>query len=249
MMPAQLVWLLVWSSLAVVQQDLERRGEKCMSLNPEEEQHYGSCENTDYWYLGRKLRYFWKALNCKDFRRTTRPVPTQAEWLLLRDTYTQIVGSASTLSKAREEGGLQFDCRVEQLGRKGRGIIAAEAVSQGQLLWSDGKTARFADGDLYREYLATVPANLACDIMSWAYIENMGDEENPNLWISVDLDETSFCNDAEEYEDANMGCIAPATHPEECLAKQWALSDIQAGDEVLCDYSEFAVLAWDAFSL
>jgi SET domain len=57
---------------------------------------------------------------------------------------------------------------------KGRGVYAAEAIRKGELVWTaTASTARFPSGALYRQFLAIVPADLACDVLQWAYVQDV----------------------------------------------------------------------------
>jgi hypothetical protein len=68
----------------------------------------------------------------------------------------------------------------------------------------------------------------------------VGDGE---LRVSVDLDEGCFCNDGGGDDEANTGCDEEAARDVEggCRENYFAMSDIQAGEELLCSYSQFAV--------
>ena len=68
----------------------------------------------------------------------------------------------------------------------------------------------------------------------------MGDGE---LRVSVDLDEGCFFNDGGGDDEANTGCDKDASRDVEggCRENYFAMSGIQAGEELLCSYSQFAV--------
>ena len=59
----------------------------------------------------------------------------------------------------------------------------------------------------------------------------------------MDLDEGCFCNDGGGDDEANTGCDEEAARDVEggCRENYFAMSDIQAGEELLCSYSQFAV--------
>jgi hypothetical protein len=108
---------------------------------------------------------------------------------------------------------------------KGRGVYAAERIRRGELVWtSTSATARFPSGALYRQFLAIIPSDLACDVLQWAYVQDVApfrddddddqtttakqdssDPQSPTLRVSVDLDEGSYMN-GEDY-DPNVGCL------------------------------------------
>ena len=82
-----------------------------------------------------------------------------------------------------------------------------------------------------------------------AYVQDVGDGE---LRISVDLDEGCFCNDGGGDDEANTGCDKDASRDVEggCRENYFAMSGIQAGEELLCSYSQFVVGdGWKGFGL
>merc|ERR1711957_683039 len=38
-------------------------------------------------------------------------------------------------------------------------------------------SARFKDGSSYKEFLFTIPVDLACDVMQWAYVQSFGKDD------------------------------------------------------------------------
>ena len=101
-------------------------------------------------------------------------------------------------------------------------------------------TARFRLGDDYRQFLNSIEPHLACDVIQWAFIEDRGmKSKRDDLFISVDLDAGSYCNDGQS--NANMGNTRMKTQGEEYHVTMSALRDIKEGEEFLCDYSDFAV--------
>ena len=82
-----------------------------------------------------------------------------------------------------------------------------------------------------------------------AYVQDIGGGETR---IFVDLDDSSFCNTEDEDNDANMGCDKAAAKNVKggCIYNDFALRDIKAGEEILCNYGEFALPGgWQHFGL
>lgn len=82
-----------------------------------------------------------------------------------------------------------------------------------------------------------------------AYVQDIGDG---NLRVTVALDNSSFCNNEDEDNDANMGCDEAAAKNVEggCIDNDFALKDIKAGEEIICDYGDFVVPGgWEHFGL
>mmetsp|Transcript_8157 Transcript_8157/g.12336 ORF Transcript_8157/g.12336 Transcript_8157/m.12336 type:complete len:104 (-) Transcript_8157:131-442(-) len=96
--------------------------------------------------------------------------------------------------------------------------------------------------------------DFACDVMQWAYVQDVSDsEEYEELRISVDLDEGCFCNNGEgSDEPGSVGCDEDeaVNFDGGCTSNYFALRDIEAGEELICNYGEFVVLhGWREFGL
>lgn len=198
----------------------------------------------------------WYILECKDlFSAGPRPIYPLATWQAARNRYEALVGTAasSLVHDPEKTNGFQVPIFAQQKKYKGRGIVCSSDIPEGTLIWSADKSARFQDANDYRKFLLTSERGFACDVMQWAYVQDLGSSsEERKLHITVDLDEGSFCNDGFATK-ANMGC-----HPEAskkypgggCKTNYFALRDIQAGEELLCEYSSFAIpYGWDEFGL
>jgi hypothetical protein len=136
-------------------------------------------------------------------------------------------------------------------------------------------TARFSSGSAYREFLSLLPPDLACDVLQWAYVQELTTDDHasndpdsvkrsPNealpaqhagkaLRVSVDLDEGSYMNG--EDDDPNVGCLANdrerlSGEGLSCQHHFFALRDIHEGQELLCSYGTFAKSdGWSEFGL
>lgn len=181
----------------------------------------------------------------------------------MREAYISVVGHEhSSLSTDRTTDGFHVRVQARQADHKGRGIFAMEPIKKGQKVWSTSMTARFTSGNDYRAFLAEIPADLACDVIQWAYVQSLPsiDEDTERAFISVDLDEGSFVNscgdeggsDDDEDTEANLGCHQEAAQHEEggCKLNYFATRDIEVGEEILLDYSDFAIShGWEWFGL
>ncbi len=111
----------------------------------------------------------------------------------MRDAYRRIVGPEhSSILPTNEKNGLHVPYKVDYVNdEKGRGVFATAPIKKGTLVWSSHKrqSARFFDGDSYRQFVATVPVDLACDIMQFSYVQDFGPPHSPELAICTDLDE------------------------------------------------------------
>jgi hypothetical protein len=143
---------------------------------------------------------------------------------------------------------------------RGRGVFALEPISAGKIVWKARETtARFYSGDDFRRFLAAVPEEFMCDVLDFAYVQDIGQarytpsatpvdrasvHETRVLAISVDLEDGAFVN-ANWYEDENVRFVKDSGH-----GHFVATRDIEPGEEILCAYEEFAYYdGWDIFGL
>ena len=86
--------------------------------------------------------------------------------------------------------------KTVQLEGKGKGIVADDLIQAGQWIWTSHKADRLLDSHSYQQFLRSVTVDLECDIIQWAYVQEMGQWYEEDLLISVDLDDGSYCNGA-----------------------------------------------------
>merc|ERR1711957_746637 len=83
-----------------------------------------------------------------------------------------------TVDLHSSKSGFNVKIKAEQAEGKGRGVYITEPVKKGQLVWTATKqSARFKDGSSYKEFLFTIPVDLACDVMQWAYVQSFGKDD------------------------------------------------------------------------
>ena len=221
------------------------------------------------------LGQLWDHFGCTDiFEAGPRPVHSLEDWNSMRRAYESVVGidkssiprilkdegenDSSSDSKIKDSSGFHVPVIAKQAGEyKGRGVFladdATEPVQRGTLVWNTKFTARFDKGEDYRQFLSSIRADFACDVLQWAYVQAVmydGDRtEKP--FISVDLDEGSFINSVDgDYDDEpNVGCVENSL-PGGCKENYFALRTIHPGDELVLDYSDFAIShGWRWFGL
>eukprot|EP00568_Trieres_chinensis_P012881 CAMPEP_0183296544 /NCGR_PEP_ID=MMETSP0160_2-20130417/4046_1 /TAXON_ID=2839 ORGANISM="Odontella Sinensis, Strain Grunow 1884" /NCGR_SAMPLE_ID=MMETSP0160_2 /ASSEMBLY_ACC=CAM_ASM_000250 /LENGTH=230 /DNA_ID=CAMNT_0025458163 /DNA_START=71 /DNA_END=763 /DNA_ORIENTATION=+ len=173
-----------------------------------------------------------------------RPIWDQSTWVLLRETYRDIVGLELSSIPNHHDSGFFIPYEVHLTDGKGRGVFATEKITKGQKVWTERHTAQFHEDqeEEFRSFLAAIPYELACDILQWAYVQ----KKDGSYAASVDLDDCSYLNHA---RDGNN------------VVETWdatvAGRDIEVGEELLTDYTSFdedgkliwfddlADLAWD----
>ena len=191
--------------------------------------------HTDENNENRTITDMWFNLECDEvFGRGPRPVPTGAQFAESIRLYNSIVTDESLQLDASAEA-IYVGLEVRQAEGKGRGLFATSRIERGTR-WRDSytKTAIFYDPDHYRRFILGLEVGMACDALQWAYAEE-DDDERPRM--AVDLDEFTMCNDGGK-EGGNVSCDEddPAM---DCEIYEYAVRDIEAGEEILCVYAHF----------
>jgi len=189
-------------------------------------------------------------LGCEEkfYGGSQRPMPTQKMWKEAIEGYHALV---TDREMDHLNDGFSVDIRAEQAQRKGRGIFANQPIKKGQLIWSTKRSARFEHGSQYRKFISMFKPDFACDLLEWSYVQDVG-EEFEDFVITVDLDEGCLCNGEDADTFASMGCDEGEAMKFEggCKTNYFALRDIEAGEEIICDYGGFAVGdGWVKFGL
>jgi SET domain len=209
-------------------------------------------------YDDMNVNELWYYFGCDEIFEEPRPVHTLKDWLGMRDAYQAAVGLRRSSLTVSTGHGFSVDVEATQADEKGRGVFAVSPIKKGALVWSTKMTARFGRGSDYRRFLASIRDDLACDVLQWAYVQSLEfeDSETTKAFISVDLDDGSFINsyNLEEHEEGgpNIGCDPEVAKefPGACKQNYFALRDIEEGEELLLDYSEFAIQeGWQWFGL
>jgi len=190
-----------------------------------------------------KLLEPWTIYGCDKIFAAPRPIHNQSTWMLLRGAYQGTVGrDSSSIAELSHVNGFDVPIHLRSLAEKGRGVFATETIAKGQLVWSGKQTATFSDGAHYVHFLDSIPEDLACDVVQWAFV---GNDENSIPIIHVDLDEGSCMNSAWDTEVENVGSLEGSDG-----YSLYALNDIKAGEEILCDYGAFAdPYGWEQFGI
>lgn len=118
---------------------------------------------------------------------------------------------------------------VRDDGPRGRSIYAAEPIYEGTQVWEDFHSAIFKNREELQSFLQELDHDLQCDVLLWAYPEKDHDH------VSLALDPASFMNHGDTEEDINLDV--------DCVA----LRDIDIGEELLGDYSDYVEFSNDKF--
>ena len=254
------------------QQQRQQEASSCSSNDDEADDDTGVCrppprrrQRKPPRRLDRTLKDFIET-QCQEIYEdgSELPIPSFTDFQRMRQVYHDIVhhdddnnsekGEDSEYSYHRLsthlETGFAVPVQARQSPGKGRGVFATQTIAKGSLVWSNVLTARFPDGPSYQRFILQLPkVTMACDILEWAYVQQGQ--------ISVDLELSSLMNSAWGDETQTVGCPKPPDDdrtyqddPLDCANRMYALVDIAPGEELLCDYGDFAdPLGWRDFGL
>lgn len=192
------------------------------------------------------LSDMWRLLDCDKEHAGTLPIHNESTWSILRGSYIGSVGyenSSLRYDRLYGNGFVGTDAiEVKHHPLKGRAVYAKKSYKKGDEVYRDTYSACFEEGPLYRKFLASIPPYLACDVFEWAY-------SGQSYGACVDLDEGSFINHASNSDSKNRDWELGNERPN-LLGGHIASRDIQVGEELLTDYSEFAELdGWEELGL
>ncbi|KAL7506361.1 hypothetical protein ACHAXN_003658 [Cyclotella atomus] len=231
--------------------DIEKEAMIKDSLDPEEWYAYS------YWELH---AYF----SCAAEFIKSKPIPTPERWNDLRSFYHEFVKQDLQDWPLQNENeprsyiytDVSYDPPMEpfQSGFKGRGLKANRRIEKGELVFrATNNTIIFTHGHTWRKFLFALyerhgeeehqlDSETTCDVLVWSWIQRL--VPRGPLVIVMDLDNGSLMNEGREdegWEDPNVKC----GKEDWCDFEYYAIKDIEVGEEILCDYREFAMLnAW-----
>mmetsp|Transcript_15804 Transcript_15804/g.23264 ORF Transcript_15804/g.23264 Transcript_15804/m.23264 type:complete len:248 (+) Transcript_15804:151-894(+) len=146
----------------------------------------------------------------------------ETTWKSLRRSYRKAVEKKSTINPDDDDprSGFRVPYEVRHSPIRGRSIFVTKPVKRGKLLWRGDYDAAFTSAVTLRRFLEMLPWELQCEILLWAYPVEGGEAH-------VALDAGSFVNHGETIEQINFG------------PNDRAVRDIDAGEEILMNYTEF----------
>mmetsp|Transcript_19268 Transcript_19268/g.41788 ORF Transcript_19268/g.41788 Transcript_19268/m.41788 type:complete len:439 (+) Transcript_19268:81-1397(+) len=203
-----------------------------------------------YWDL---QAYF----SCRRVFAGTVPVYDTEKWNGVRQLYQDFVKKDKKDRSYDEDNPKRmyqfstesFDPPIEPFqagGAKGRGIKAARDISKGELVFkATENTVIFTNGHTWRKFLFAINERYdnetTCDVLVWSWVQAI--EKGGPLVIVSDFDNGSLLNEGREdpgFEPPNVRCGKEGDTM--CMMEYYATKDIKEGDELLCDYRDFALL-------
>lgn len=161
---------------------------------------------------------------------------TEESWNVLRHAYREVMGTDSSIS-SDESSGWMIPYEVKD-GPKGRGVFATKPIHKGTLVWKIQMHAKFYYESSFRKFLNKISYEQACDILLWAYVEKdpsprflRPSKQRGEFRVAVELDDASFTNHGEPTE-VNL-------EDKFLFGGVYSTRNIEAGDELLMDYSTF----------
>ena len=155
-----------------------------------------------------------------------------------------------------------FDPPMEpfQSGEKGRGLRANRDISKGEMVFkATNNTVVFNRGHTWRLFLFHIYERLGedgpydsgttCDALVWSWVQTL--EEDGDPVIVADFDNGSLLNEGRDWEGWDKPNVRCGKEGDTlCMMEYYATRDIKTGDEILCDYREFAMLdSWEDMGL
>ncbi|KAL3817423.1 hypothetical protein ACHAXA_011052 [Cyclostephanos tholiformis] len=216
----------------------------------------------DRWYT---LSY-WQLhayFGCARVFAFSRPLYTPEMWTELRQLWRDFaVKDKESMPPLKENepertyqfGTDSFDPPMEpfQSGIKGRGLRAKRDIARGEMVFkATNNTVIFTRGHTWRLFLFHIyerhgedgpfDSGMTCDALIWSWVQTL--EEDGDPIVVADFDNGSLLNegrDEEGWDPPNVRCGKKGDTM--CMMEYYATEDIQTGDEILCDYREFAML-------
>eukprot|EP00588_Corethron_pennatum_P011361 CAMPEP_0194267716 /NCGR_PEP_ID=MMETSP0169-20130528/2173_1 /TAXON_ID=218684 /ORGANISM="Corethron pennatum, Strain L29A3" /LENGTH=282 /DNA_ID=CAMNT_0039008665 /DNA_START=46 /DNA_END=894 /DNA_ORIENTATION=+ len=149
-----------------------------------------------------------------------RTIYNKDEWAVFQSSYNEIYPEDAGVVGT---DGFLFDYEVQNHPIRGRTIVTKQDLPRGARVWRGDWHCSFDEVE-FMSFLELLPSlAYQCEILLWAYVSNGH--------VSVELDPGSFFNHA---DDKKMVNVSPSS------TKRF----IQAGEELLMDYSTF--ISYDA---
>ena len=185
-----------------------------------------------------------------------RPIPDEATWQLLVNAYKKVKGNTDNGDIALFEAldvhrsGFHIPFQARQVPGKGRGLFATQHVAQGTCICDD-RSGKFRTEQEWRDFLALLPYQVAKESVDWCGVDEYDDDGGQAVFI--DFCELALLNHGYSKRSLKLWeRIFPFLSCRKATANVmgkeidgvWhmvACRDIQAGDELLCDYNECGI--------
>lgn len=178
-------------------------------------------------------------------------VPTEEnEWRHMYEAYHAVVPpEEASIPRHYDHSSFAQPVEIHVAAFVGRGIRATTFIPEGTLVWRPSNAAEFKRVEDLRRFLEHIMTHstkeVACDTVRWLYSSKASAKENDYI-ICVDMDEGSLINMASTDEELNVAQTLERIDDADrrvygCqTGSLYATRDIQPGEEIRMDYSDFA---------
>jgi len=190
----------------------------------------------------------YNSRGCWNLSTAGRPLYTEEDWERFRQVYKDTGGGTIDVETEVPDDFVPPMRSGETTDGKGRGVFATRDIQRGERTYGGKKNfAFFRDGPSYRTFLDLLSDTEACDVMMWAWTQTSKGGMIDEPLVLLPLDDNSFTNTG--GDEANVGC--PPEYEDSCgMFDEFALRDIEEGEEFLCSYSDFVERdIWERFGL
>jgi len=195
---------------------------------------FPALENNNVFHL-------WRNNNCTKIEEKNRPIYNQSNWISMRKMYNEMMGSSNLTFKRysssleySETNGFKIKYSVNYNSNKNeRSLFSSENIKKGQIVYEHKWLSEFPDPKTFLDFLNRLPTDLVCDTIEWGYdFETEESFENAS-WLSIDLDDMSYCNGEGEanidYDYSGTNIIA--------------LRHINMGEELICYNGDNSIIS------
>jgi hypothetical protein len=194
-----------------------------------------------------------------------RPIPDEESWNLLLETYRKVKNNTDNehdvalFERIQTNGrcGARVPFEVRQAPGKGRGVFATAFIPKQTCVW-ECRSGRFVTETQMQSFLQALPLELSQDVATWAFVDDLDDDGI--MAVYLDFDESALLNDGasiprnwlvrifcpcknkNKRRNENYTPDAPANLHEHVENGRWCYyssQDIESGEELLCDYTDF----------
>ena len=171
-------------------------------------------------------------MNCREHAYDqTKPIYTRDMWDAVWKAYRESTLYPFPIPTSEECHDETFYVNYTTDG-KGRGNFASHDIPKGSLVHSGHpNTVFFLDNKSYWRFVTSLPKMYACDVMEWAWQQDLTD--SGNVVLCLNMDEAVFFNDGGWDESMNMGMKGRSS------LDFWATKVIKKGEELTYDYNQF----------
>ncbi len=184
---------------------------------------------------------------------TNKSLPSLDDWQFLRYAYTTIVDNTKqtevwdndvvppTMGYSIEEGipiPPPYYAKFSHHEKGGRGLYASRFIKKGELVHNgDISDVIFPSTIKWKEYVVSLPRNLACDVTDWHWMQMKYKGDEYHMVGAMDISLLMNAGGPEWGDvDQKLVNVLPRS---KYSGMQYATRDIEMGEEILTDYDAY----------